>query len=110
MPQCQWTARSQKPSCLKSTTNLPIVGNGTITYEITANSSRTKNRECPLIVAQQNIPITQALFDGNIPPIAVANVTPLRGTPPLKITANGRASKDSDSDKHPYETGKNNEA
>jgi len=92
LEQCQWTARTNEVSFLNIRTNLPIQGNGTVIYSITANTS-TGNRQGTLTIAGQTFTVNQVTGCGT-PPIPVISVTPSQGKPPLTVRVDGRESYD----------------
>ncbi|MEK8020045.1 MAG: Calx-beta domain-containing protein [Candidatus Parabeggiatoa sp.] len=88
---CQWTASSDH-SFLTIITHLPITGEGTLDYAITANTS-SKNRQGRLTVAGQTFTVNQGIVD-DWPPEPVFKPQPSQGTAPLTVTADGRKSSD----------------
>ena len=88
---CQWTASSPQ-SFLEIKTHLPIKGEGTVDYAITANTT-SKNRQGTLTVAGQTFTVNQAA-PGNTPPKPVFTPVPSQGRSPLTVIADGRASSD----------------
>jgi len=88
---CPWSAHSNH-AWLTVKAGLNGQGNGTVIYDMTANTSQ-QNRQGRLTIAGQTFTVNQAI-PGNTPPTPVISVTPTQGTSPLTVTADGRASSD----------------
>jgi len=92
LAHCEWTARSNELSFLNIKTTLPIQGNGTVVYSMTANTS-SENRQGTLTVAGQTFTVNQERTPCT-PPIPVINVTPSQSTAALTVTVDGSESYD----------------